>query len=195
MTVPNESSYYIMCVKNGDIDALGELYKRHKIQVYRTALAITHDAGMAEDILQETFVRIYKYADSFDQTQPFEPWLYRMTVNLTYSWLNRTKRWAHFFQGAFERLKIPEHRNPEAAMENQEQRTNLQWAIGCLPDSQRAVIVLYYLEDLSVSEIAYALDIAEGTVKSRLYHARKKLKKAIADRGHEVLSEVVYEIL
>lgn len=190
----NEGNYYMTCVKNGDIDALGKLYKLYKTQVYRTALAITRDEGIAEDVLQETFVRVYKYADSFDHTQPFEPWLYRITVNLTYSLLNRTKRWIFFLHDAIERLKLLDNRNPEAMMESKEQRKNLQWAIACLPDSQRAVTVLYYLEDLSVSEIAYALDIPEGTVKSRLYHARRRLKKAITKRGHDLLSEVIYEV-
>ena len=194
MTVQNEDGSLVARVQSGDIDALGVLYQRHRTQVYRTALAITHDEGMAEDILQETFVRVYKYADSFDQTQPFEPWLYRMTVNLTYSWINRAKRWVHFFQGALEQLKMPERRNPDNILESQEQRTTLQQAIESLPVSQRTVIVLYYLEELSVSEVAYALNIAEGTVKSRLYHARKKLKEAITERGYGILSEVVYDV-
>ena len=194
MTVQNEDSFLIARIQTGDINALGILYQQHRTQVYRTALAITHDEGMAEDILQETFVRIYKYAESFDKTQPFEPWLYRLTVNLTYSWINRAKRWVHLFQGALEQLKMPEYRNPENVMEKKEQQSTLQRAIGNLPDSQRAVIVLYYLEDLSVSEIAYALNIAEGTVKSRLYHARKKVKESITERDHKMLSEVVYDV-
>jgi len=193
MTVKNGDNSLIVRVQSGDIDALGVLYQRHRTQVYRTALAITHDEGMADDILQETFVRVYKYASSFDQTQPFEPWLYRMTVNLTYSWINRAKRWVHFFQGALEQLKMPERRNPDNILERQEQRTTLQQAIESLPVSQRAVIVLFYLEELSVNEVAYVLNIAEGTVKSRLYHARKKLKEAITERGYGRLPEVVYD--
>jgi RNA polymerase sigma-70 factor (ECF subfamily) len=180
-------------VREGDLEALGELYKRHKTQVYRTALAITYDEGMAEDILQETFLRIYTYANSFDETQPLGPWLYRVTVNLAYSWTNRAKRWLILFQSAFERLKSSTRRDPEEAAEELELRQNLRQAIDALPEPQRAVIVLYYLEELSVSEIARAVGVPEGTIKSRLYYARERLRKTIAEREHGLVTEVAYD--
>ena len=180
-------------VRDGDIDALGELYERYKTKVYRTATAITHDERMAEDILQEVFLRVNRYADSFDQTQPFEPWIYRITVNLSYSWTNKAKRWVNFFQNAIERLKAPSKRDPERVTESREQRELLRRAIDALPDSHRVVIILYYLEGLSVNEVAYALGVPGGTVKSRLYYAREKLKEAITEEQGGVLSEVVYD--
>lgn len=194
VTVPRDDGSLMAQVQLGDIEALGELYRRYKKRVYRTALAITHDESLAEDILQETFVRVYKYAESFDQTQPFEPWLYRMTVNLTYSWLNRAKRWVHFFQDTLEHLKLPSWLNPETMVEDREEKDRLCRAVNGLTDSHRAIIVLFYIEELSVEEISYALKIPEGTVKSRLYYARKKLKKAIKNQDNELLSEVIYEI-
>ena len=180
-------------VREGDLEALGELYKRYKTQVYRTALAITYDEGMAEDILQETFLRIYTYANSFDETQPLGPWLYRVTVNLSYSWTNRAKRWLNLFQSAFERLKSSTRRVPEQVAEELELRQSLRQAIDALPEPQRAVIVLYYLEELSVNEIAYAMGVPEGTVKSRLYYARERLRKAITEREHGLVTEVAYD--
>jgi RNA polymerase sigma-70 factor (ECF subfamily) len=188
-----EDGLLVARVRDGDIDALGELYERYKSKVYRTATAITHDERMAEDILQEVFLRVNRYADSFDQTQPFEPWIYRITVNLSYSWTNKAKRWVCFFQNAIERLKAPSKRDPERVTESREQRELLRQAIDGLPDSHRVVIILYYLEGLSVNEIAYALGVPEGTVKSRLYYAREKLKEAIAEQQGGVLSEVVYD--
>jgi len=188
-----EDGLLVARVRDGDINALGKLYERYKSQVYRTATAITHDERMADDILQEVFLRVNRYADSFDQTQPFEPWLYRITVNLSYSWVNRAKRWVSFFQDAIERLKAPSWRDPERVTEAREQRESLGRAIDGLPDSHRVVVILYYLEGLSVSEVAYALGVPEGTVKSRLYYAREKLRKAIAEQGEGLLSEVVYD--
>ncbi len=194
LSVKEEDSLLVARVSDGDIDALGKLYERYKSQVYRTATAITHDKRMAEDILQEVFLRVNRYADSFDQTQPFEPWLYRITVNLSYTWTNRAKRWVHCFQDAIERLRAPSKRDPERVTESREQCALLRRAIDSLPDSHRVVIILYYLEDLSVSEVAYALGVPEGTVKSRLYYAREKLRKAIAEQQEEgMLSEVVYD--
>jgi RNA polymerase sigma-70 factor (ECF subfamily) len=188
-----EDGLLVARVRDGDIDALGKLYERYKTKVYRTATAITHDERMAEDILQEVFLRVNRYADSFDQAQPFEPWLYRITVNLSYSWTNRAKRWVHFFQDAIERLKASSRRDPERVAEDREQLELLRRAIDRLPDSHRVVVILYYLEGLSVSKVAYALGVPEGTVKSRLYYAREKLRRSIAEQQEGVPSEVVYD--
>lgn len=188
-----EDGVLVARVRDGDIEALGQLYERYKTKVYRTATAITHDERMAEDILQEVFLRVNRYADSFDQRQPFEPWIYRITVNLSYSWTNKAKRWVNFFQNTVERLKAPSKRDPERVTESREQRELLRRAIDGLPDSHRVVIILYYLEGLSVNEVAYALGVPGGTVKSRLYYAREKLKQAIAEEQGGVLSEVVYD--
>ncbi len=148
---------------------------------------------MAEDILQEVFLRVNRYADSFDQAQPFEPWLYRITVNLSYSWTNKAKRWVNVFQNAIERLKAPSRRDPERVTESREQRELLRRAINGLPDSHRVVIILFYLEGLSVSEVAFVVGVPEGTIKSRLYYAREKLRDAIAEQHGGVLSEVLYD--
>ncbi len=193
MTKQHTDSWLIARVRNDDIEALGELYERHKEQVYRTALAIAHDERMAEDILQETFLRVYTYADSFDDSRPLEPWLYRITVNLAYNWTNKAKRWVRFFQGAIERLRSPARLNPERVAEKREELEVLQEAIDTLPDAQRVVVILYYLEGLSLSDIAYIVGIPEGTVKSRLYYARKKLRKVITEQGLGLTSEVVYD--
>lgn len=188
-----DDAWLVSRVQNGGIEALGELYERYRSQVYRTATAITHDERMAEDILQEVFLRVNRYADSFDQSQPFEPWLYRITVNLSYTWTNRAKRWVHCFQDAIERLTAPSKRDPERVTESREQCAMLRRAIEGLPDSHRVVVILYYLEGLSVSEVAYALGVPEGTVKSRLYYAREKLRKAVTEQEGGVLSEVIYD--
>ncbi len=188
-----DDSFLIGCVRDGDIEALGELYKRHKSKVYRTATAITHDEHLAEDILQEVFLRVNRYAYSFDETQPFEPWIYRITVNLSYSWANKAKRWVHFFQGAVERLAAGSVRDPESVAAVREQRQLVRRAVDRLPEAHRVVVILYYLEGLEVSQVALALDVPEGTVKSRLYYARKKLREAIAVQPAGVSSEVVYD--
>lgn len=193
MTAQREDSLLVGRVRDGDIDALGLLYERYKSRVYRTAMAITHDERMAEDILQEVFLRVNRYADSFDQTKPFEPWIYRITVNMSYSWINQAKRWVYTFQDAVERLRAPSRRNPERVTESREECAILRCAIDNLPDSHRVVVILYYLEDLSVSDLAFALGVPEGTVKSRLYYAREKLRKAIAEQEKGLLSEVVYD--
>ena len=193
MTVRHADGGLIIRLQQGDIEALGELYERYKIQVYRTALAITHDKQMAEDILQETFLRIYVYAACIDETQALGPWLYRVTVNLTYSWIRRARLWLSSIEGLLEHLLVPMYEQPERLVEKAERQRILQCAIEALPLNQRVVVVLYYLEELSLKEIAYVMDIPEGTVKSRLHYARKSLQKAILEREHRLVPEVAYD--
>ena len=193
MTVRHADGGLIIRLQQGDIEALGELYERYKVQVYRTALAITHDKQMAEDILQETFLRIYVYAACIDETQALGPWLYRVTVNLTYSWIRRARLWLSSIEGLLEHLLVPMYEQPERLVEKAERQRILQCAIEALPLNQRVVVVLYYLEELSLKEIAYVMDIPEGTVKSRLHYARKSLQKAILEREHRLVPEVAYD--
>jgi RNA polymerase sigma-70 factor (ECF subfamily) len=193
MTTQHKDGCLVARVRDGDLEALGELYARYKTQVYRTALAITHDERAAEDILQEVFLRIYAYADSIDEAVPLGPWLYRVTVNLSYSWANRFKRWFYSLQGTLEGWTRSPHWLPEATTEEQEQRQMLQQAIDALPANHRVVIVLYYLEGLSLKEIAYVAGVPEGTVKSRLYYAREKLRKTILEQERRLVPEVAYD--
>jgi RNA polymerase sigma-70 factor (ECF subfamily) len=193
MITQHTDGWLVVRIRNGDIDALGELYERYKTQVYRTALAITHDERAAEDILQEAFLRVYAHADCIDETVSLGPWLYRVTVNLAYSWASRVKRWLNSLQGMFDQWTASVQWNPEATTEERERRQVLQRAIDALPHRQRVVIVLYYLEGLSLKEIAYVMDVPEGTIKSRLHYARKSLREVILEQGHRLVPEVAYD--
>lgn len=183
----------VVRIRDGDLEALGELYEKYKSLVYRTALAITHDKRAAEDILQDVFLRVYTYCDRLDETVTLRPWLYRVTVNSAYTWTNRVKRWFYLFQETLDRLVMSPQWYPEAAVEEQEWRQMILRAIDALSPNHRVVIVLHYLEGLSLKEIAYVADVPEGTVKSRLHYARKKLRKTILGREHRLAPEVAYD--
>jgi RNA polymerase sigma-70 factor (ECF subfamily) len=193
MNAQHTDGWLVARIREGDLEALGELYERYKTSVYRTALAVTRDERAAEDILQDTFLRVYTYADRIDETMPLGPWLYRVTVNLAYSWTSRVKRWLNSLQDTLDRWTSSAHWHPVAAAEEQEWRQTLQQAIDALPQSHRVVIILHYLEGLSLKEIAYVTDVPEGTVKSRLYYARESLRKTILERERRVVPEVAYD--
>lgn len=193
MTVQHADGYLIACIQNGDLDALGELYEKYNTSVYRTALAITRDENVAEDILQEVFLRVHTYAHKIDQTVPLGPWLYRVTVNMAYSWARQVKRWLHSFQDVLDRWASPTQWRPEVAVEDEEWRQILEQAVDALSPRHRVVIILHYLEELSLKEIAYIMQVPEGTVKSRLHYARGCLKKAILEREHRLVPEVAYD--
>lgn len=179
-------------LQQGNLKALGTLFNAHKDMVYRTALAITRDKRAAEDILQECFVRLYTYAASVDTERPLKPWLYRVTVNLAYDWsarkpaqaLDDVLEWLSGIPGAFP--------SPDGKAEEKEMMGMVRQVIDELPQLHRAVIVLFYLENLSIEAIAEVLELPSGTVKSRLHYARERLRTALKRRDRTV-PEMKYE--
>jgi len=174
-------------LKVGDLNSLGVLYDRHRQMVYRTALAITDDQEAASDLLQDVFLRLYRFVDHIDLDRPLQPWLYRMTVNLSYTWIKRNHRWLRPLEDIADWLAGTSRNPPYELVERLDDWDRVQKAVANLSISQRVVVVLYYLNDLSLQEIAEVLDVPVGTVKSRLHYGRQTLKKslglgAIADR-------------
>jgi len=192
MALRDEDSQLISRVRHGDLFALGILYERYKTQVYRVALAITRDPIAAEDILQEGFLRLYGSVNRFDETRPLAPWLYRVTVNLSYNWVTRRGRWLAPMEGAIERLRAGPKSSPETIVEQNELQQVVREALNALRFEHRVVLVLFYLGGLSLKEIAHILDLPEGTVKSRLHYGRKRLRSRL-ERDHRVLGGVAYE--
>lgn len=180
----------VLRLQAGDLDALGALYDRHRMNVYRTALAITRDPDAAEDILQEVFLRLHSYSASVKPEMPLAPWLYRVTINLSYTWFSRRK-WLAPLDEFLERLIGPAQHRPEPAAEARDGRQVMQRAIDALPFNQRVVVVLHYLNDLSLQEIADVLNCPLGTVKSRLYYARESLRQQL--EGSALSLEGLYE--
>jgi RNA polymerase sigma-70 factor, ECF subfamily len=164
----------------GSLDALGELYDRYRQLVFRTALAITGDQDTASDLLQDVFLRLFRFADRIDLQRPIQPWLYRMTANLAYTWLKRDRRWLRPLENLADWLASSTRNLTHETVESIDDWDRLQRAVASLPISQRMVVVLYYLDDLSLQEISDILEIPVGTVKSRLHYGRLTLKKDLS---------------
>jgi RNA polymerase sigma-70 factor (ECF subfamily) len=183
----------ILELQAGELNALGDMYDRHRHLVYRTALAITCDPDMAADLLQEVFLRLHRFADRIDPSRPLQPWLYRMTVNLSYTWIKRKTRWLRYINEMAECIVMDRRpASPHSLAERDESWRWVRQAILTLPIQQRMVVVLYYINELSLKEISDILEIPVGTVKSRLHYARRVLKKQLGAH-REVLRTVFYE--
>lgn len=180
-------------LQQGNLEALGDLYDRHRHLVYRTALAITNDMEAAADILQEVFLRLYRFAERVDAERPLEPWLYRVTSNLAYTWVRQRRQWFKPLEEVVEKLSSGRRQNPPTLFDIDEETQRVQKALSSLPLHHRVVVVLYYLNDLSLQEIAQVLGIPEGTVKSRLHYGRQALKKSLGLEREEVVPELQYE--
>jgi RNA polymerase sigma-70 factor (ECF subfamily) len=179
-------------IQMGSLDALGVIYDRHRRLVYRTALAICNDPEAAADLLQDVFLRLYRFANRIDLDRPLEPWLYRVTTNLAYTWVKRRHRWSRPLEDIAEWLAGSRKQSPQYLAEISEEYQRVQQAVAGLPLQQRVVIALYYINDLSLQEISEILDIPEGTVKSRLHYGRQTLKKHLG-MNDEPIPEIQYE--
>jgi RNA polymerase sigma-70 factor (ECF subfamily) len=169
----------VIQLQQGSLDALGQFYDQHQRMVYRTALVITGDPDAADDLMQDVFLRLYRFADHIDPQRPLEPWLYRMTVNLSYTWIKRNRRWLRPLEDLAEWL-TGGRQTPHEQVELQDDWDRVQHAVSNLPFPQRVVIVLYYLNDLSLQDISEILEVPVGTVKSRLHYGRQALRKSLA---------------
>lgn len=175
--------YLIQQLQEGDIEALGVLYDRYKNLVYRTTVAITGDPDAANDLLQDVFLRLYRYIDNVDISRPLEPWLYRIATNLSYTFVKRNNRWSRQFEEFFDWLAGSNRDIPQESAEKEDEWQHLRQALLNLPVQQRTVVVLYYLNDLPLQEISEIMEIPVGTVKSRLHYGRMALRKSMGLSG------------
>jgi RNA polymerase sigma-70 factor (ECF subfamily) len=185
--------HLVLQLQQGDLEALGALFDRHRQLVYRTALGITADEEAAADLLQDVFLRLYRYARRIDPDRPFEPLLYRVTANLAYTWIRRRSLGTRLLREMGEWLARDRRPTLPQMAEADEAWNQVRRAISSLPLAQRVVVVLHYLNDLSVAEIAEILDVPEGTVKSRLHYGRRALKASLGLRK-DFLPEAYYEL-
>jgi len=188
--VPTED--LIRRFQRGQPRAFEALYERYKDYVYRTAFFVTRNSGDAEEAVQETFLDVLRALPHYRVEGParFETWLYRVAVNRCRSRMRRKSPPSADWDGIEERLeRIPtSHPNhdPEGVALRRERAVALWQAVDGLPEAQRVVVLLRYQQGFSYSEIAETLGISEGTVKSRLYYAHRRLKEQLQAVGSEL---------
>jgi len=174
----NSDSALVMSIGTGDKTAFRKLVERHKKTAYGMALGLVGNRDDAFDISQEAFLRVYRSARSFDQSQPFLPWFYTIIANLCRTWLRRRTARDHRTVDLDEAsYLLVSADDPEEALVRKEQAARLRAALMQLSFADREIIVLQHFRNLSYDEIARTLGIPRGTVMSRLYYARKRLAR------------------
>jgi RNA polymerase sigma-70 factor (ECF subfamily) len=171
---------------NGEAAAWEPLMLAHQNAVFRFAYLLLGDPDDAEDVAQETFLRAWDHLKRFDDTRPLRPWLLSITSNLASNRRRSAGRYLSALTRAFQNEPAPatiEEKNVQHA------ESNALWkAVKTLNVTDQQIVYLRYFLELSVSETAQVLRIAEGTVKSRLSRALEKLRNIIR-QDFPVLSE------
>jgi RNA polymerase sigma-70 factor, ECF subfamily len=173
-------------VLKGDHNAFGEIVEIYKDKVFQICFRMLGNRQEAEDLAQEAFVRAYVNIRSFNITMKFSTWLYRIATNLCIDRL-RKKKPDYYLDAEVagtEGLNMysqiaSDMAKPEGEVESLELQETIQVEIMKLPEKYRSVIVLKYIEELSLKEISEILDLPVGTVKTRIHRGREALRKQL----------------
>ena len=175
----------------GDTNAFEQIVLAHQKNIYNLALKMVGNPDDAFDITQDAFLRAYNSLSGFHGDSKLSVWLYRLTSNICIDFLRKKKRRNEIsltVQDDDEEdqlLQIPDERfSPETEVERAEQREAIRTGLMQLPENDRQILVLRELNGLSYEEIAETLDLELGTVKSKLFRARKKLCSFLLKDGN-----------
>lgn len=175
-------------IRSGNEEMIRLLVHRYQDKVLRLAYIHTHRWQDSEEIAQEVFVKIYRNAGTFRGAAKLSTWVYRITVNECIDFLRKQKRRPWLERSKYEREseknedaleKIRSSESTRADAENKEIKAAIDKAVRLLPEKQRAVFTLFYLESLKIEEISEILKVSEGNIKAQLWQARQKLKKEL----------------
>ncbi|MGW2562003.1 RNA polymerase sigma factor [Streptomyces sp. NPDC001514] len=168
----------LSAVARGDQGALRALYERHAAAMLRLIRRLTSDQGLAEEILQETWLAVWRSADGFRGESSLRGWLLGVARRQAHNHLRRSRPQ---LADLAEAQHVPD---PAPSVEDQlvreAERTELLSAVQTLPEHLREVLALVLVDELAYPEVAAVLDIPVGTVKSRMSHARRRLGSMLA---------------
>lgn len=179
--------------RQGQQDAFNALINAHREALFRYAYLIVRDAAVAEDVTQDAVLQIYRALHRFDEKRAFRPWALRITRNVA---RNHNRSWGRY-KHAVERFihgrpgQTPA-RSVEALTQRQQHAQDLHDAVSQLPNSFQDVIYGRYFMELSVEDCAILLNVAPGTVKSRVHRALKQLRGLIERDYPHLVEEFDY---
>jgi RNA polymerase sigma-70 factor, ECF subfamily len=171
----------VVRIADGDELAMRVLYARHQLKIYRFVLRLVRDEMAAEDTISEVFLDVWRQAGRFEGRSSVTTWLLAMARNKAWSAL-RKRREAGIDEGVAEQLE-DESDDPEVVAQKADKGAAMRRCIERLTVDHREVIDLVYYQETTLEEVAVILDIPENTVKTRLFHARKKLSELLKDAG------------
>ena len=180
----HDDEILIARAQEGDRGSFDELILKHEQRAFNYAFRLTRNAEEASDVVAESFVRVFNALGNFKGQSAFTTWLYRILTNC---YLDMKKRDKSRFLVSLDQSQQTKHGEverqfedrgptPDVKLESAERERAVQKAVSHLPEYQRAMIVMYHVENLSYEEISEALDLPLGTVKSRLNRARLNLR-------------------
>jgi len=171
-----DDNYYIDRILKGDVNAYTELVERHKSMIYTITLKMLKVPEDAEEVAHDAFVKAYQSLGNFKYQCKFSTWLYRIAFNESVSRLRKKKLdLVSIDEPRFSYLEVSDTESILNELNEQERQSVLRKAVDKLPDDERSLITLFYLQECSIKEIAEITAYSESNVKIKLFRARKRL--------------------
>ena len=161
--------------QSGDVQAFKQVYREHVGRVFAVCVRMVGNSQRAEELTQDTFVRVWEMLGSFRGESAFSSWLHRVTVNVVLVDIRSSKR----YQSRVESTDDIEQHDQEDAARFPGERLDLEQAIAGLPPQARAIFVLHDIEGFKHEEIAEQMGLAVGTTKAQLHRARRLLREVL----------------
>jgi RNA polymerase sigma-70 factor (ECF subfamily) len=170
-------------VRRGDQEAFAQLVHTYQRRLFGLVLMMVREPAGAEEVTQDAFVRAYTHIDAFEDHRPFYPWLASIAVRLAQNWLRSHGRTARREGTALDAVAEPGTSPVALTTLIADQRGRRLWqAVAALSSGERTAVVLYYRDQMAVRDIAAALGVSTGTIKTLLFRARRHLR----ERLHEL---------
>ena len=167
-------------IRDGNSQALSRLVDRYQGRLFGLMTMMVRDSGPAEDLTQDAFVRADTRLALYDESRPFYPWLATIAVRLAQNWLQQRAR---LMQREGTTLDDAQEPATAAAALNaliDDERSRRIWqAVADLPSGERTAVILFYREEFPVGDIARALGVSSGTIKTLLFRARRRLRERL----------------
>jgi RNA polymerase sigma factor (sigma-70 family) len=184
--LPEDDDKLIEDALGGDQKAFKELVNRHRASVFHIIFRLVRDKELADDLVQETFMKAFSSLKTYRSEFRFSTWLYKIAANSSIDHLRKKRIRALSLDNPITTddgvigLEVPDYRHhPEHEMVRREQAISIEEAIDTLPKKYRRVIVARHQEEKSYEEIAAEMGVPVGTVKARIFRARELLKKRL----------------
>ncbi len=179
----------------GDVESFEKLIERYQSKAYNIALRMLGNEEDAKDVIQDSFIKIYRSLRKFRGDSSFYTWIYRIVTNTCYDFLKKKNKWdnntmsltnyQNTLTGEIEDIKDELHR-PDIILDNKENSAQIIDCLHKLSYDHKTVIILRDIQGFSYDEIAQILNCSEGTVKSRINRARSKLKEIVVSTMEQI---------
>ena len=170
----------VLDVRQGNRDAFGRLLRTYQGRLFGLVMMMVRDRAGAEEVAQDAFVRAFTHLAHYDERRPFYPWLASIAVRLAQNWLVSRGRTVRREGTALESAPEPaEDPSALAGLVASERRRELWDAVASLSSGERTAVMLFYRDEMAVADVARALGVTTGTIKTLLFRARRHLRERL----------------